>query len=53
MKKAASTIFAALVAFMLGAAPLALHAHGEEHANEVQYDPVENEFGSYAAGFED
>ena len=47
MKQAANTIFATLVAFMLGAAPVALNAHGEEHANEVQYDPVENEFGSY------
>jgi uncharacterized cupredoxin-like copper-binding protein len=50
MKNTVKTFYAALVAVMLGLAPVGVNAHGEDHANEVQYDPVENEFGSYQPG---
>ena len=50
MKNTVKTIYAALVAVMLGLAPVGVYAHGEEHKSEVQYDPVENEFGSYRPG---
>lgn len=50
MKNTVKTFYAALVAVMLGLAPVGVYAHSEEHANEVQYEPVENEFGSYQPG---
>lgn len=52
MKNTVKTFYAALVAAMLGLVSVGVYAHGEEHANEVQYDPVENEFGSYQPGME-
>jgi len=52
MKNTVKTFYATLVAVMLGLAPVGVNAHSEEHANEVQYDPVENEFGSYQPGME-
>ena len=50
MTKTTTSLFATLVALMLGLAPVAAYAHGEEHAGEEQYDPVENEFGVYQPG---
>ena len=50
MKKTHTSLYAALVALMLGLAPVGVYAHGEQHASEEQYDPVENEFGSYQPG---
>jgi uncharacterized cupredoxin-like copper-binding protein len=52
MKNTVKTFYATLVAVMLGLTPVGAYAHSEEHANEVQYDPVENEFGSYQPGME-
>jgi uncharacterized cupredoxin-like copper-binding protein len=50
MKKTTNPFLATLVAFMLGIAPVSVQAHSEEHNEAVDYDPVENEFGSYAPG---
>lgn len=50
MKNTVKTFYATLVAVMLGLAPIGVYAHGEKHADEAQYDPVENEFGSYQPG---
>ncbi|MDH3450048.1 MAG: cupredoxin family protein [Gammaproteobacteria bacterium] len=52
MKNTVKTFYAALVVVMLGLTPVGVYAHSEEHANDVQYDPVENEFGSYQPGME-
>ena len=36
MKNTIKTFYAALVAVMLGLAPVGAYAHSEEHADEVQ-----------------
>lgn len=50
MKKIETTIHAGILSLALGLAPMALQAHGEEHMKKMEYDPVDNEFGSYAPG---
>jgi uncharacterized cupredoxin-like copper-binding protein len=50
MTKIATPFFAALVVLMFGMAPAVVQAHDDEHTKAEEYDPVENEFGSYAPG---
>jgi uncharacterized cupredoxin-like copper-binding protein len=47
MKKTETAIISALLAFVIGFAPLSVYAHGSNHEEEIQFDPLENEFGSY------
>ena len=47
MNNLQTTLLAFLLALSMGLAPMSLFAHGEEHEDEVQYDPVVTDFGSY------
>lgn len=48
MKKIETAVMASFLAIIFGLAPISIYAHGENHADEMEFDPMENEFGSYA-----
>ena len=47
MKRTETAIISALLLFVIGLLPLPVYAHGSNHEEEIQFDPVEKEFGSY------
>ena len=47
MKKTESGIITCILMLVFGFMPLTLQAHGEEHQEEMEFDPVETEFGEY------
>ena len=47
MKKIETAVMASILALVFGFTPLSIYAHGNEHQEEMMFDPVENEFGSY------
>jgi uncharacterized cupredoxin-like copper-binding protein len=48
MKKIETAVMASLLALVFGFTPLSIYAHGSNHQEEMEFDPVDNEFGSYA-----
>ncbi len=47
MKKIETAVMASILALVFGFTPLSIYAHGSKHEEEMTFDPVENEFGSY------
>jgi uncharacterized cupredoxin-like copper-binding protein len=47
MKRTQTAIGASILTVIFGFLPGSIYAHGEEHTEEVEFDPVENEFGRY------
>ena len=47
MKKTETAVIVSLMTIAFSLAPMSIQAHGEEHMEEQEFDPMENEFGSY------
>lgn len=47
MKKTKTVFVTSIFTIIFCFAPISVFAHGEEHVEESEFDPVENEFGSY------
>lgn len=50
MKTTETAVIASILALVFSFVPFTIHAHGNEHNEEVKFDPVENEFGRYEPG---
>ncbi len=52
MKTIKTVAITSILALIIGFAPMTVHAHGNEHDEMPEFDPVETEFGQYEPGLQ-
>ena len=52
MKKIKTVVTVSLMTIAFSLAPLSIQAHGEEHTEQLEFEPMENDFGSYEPNME-